>query len=395
MPNPQIAIIGSGPAGLTLARLLHLASIPVTIFERESTPTARSQGGSLDLHTETGLRTIREAGLWDKFMHHARYEGQDMVIADKNGKRWLDLSDQGVAGEGGSRQQVKGLAEERPEIDRVALRNILLDSLPEGTVRWGCALKRVDDDGTLQFEHGPETGFDLVVGSDGAWSKIRPLLSDVRPFYSGIGGFELGIENVDMENPDIARLVGRGSYFAFSDGKGLQAQRTGSGKIVIYAMGRRAASWADDCGYDTTDVHEIKKALLQEHADWTGDLQNLIRLADDDVIQRQLYMLPVGHQWKSRKGFTLIGDAAHLMTPFAGEGVNVAMLDALELAQEIIASTKSGGASPLGDAVSTFEQGMFERAEKVAEVSRRNMEYMFRNSAPEGLIKDLAKRYQN
>lgn len=101
--HPKIAIIGSGPAGLTLARLLHIASIPATISEREATPTARSQGGSLDLHTERGLRTVRDAGLWDEFMKHARYEGPDMVIADENGKRWLDLNDQGVAGEGGGR----------------------------------------------------------------------------------------------------------------------------------------------------------------------------------------------------------------------------------------------------------------------------------------------------
>lgn len=91
MPHPKIAIIGSGPASLTLARLLQLASIPVTIFERETSPTARSHGGNLDLHTETGLRAIREAGLWDDFQKHARYEGQDMVIAYKAGKRYLDL----------------------------------------------------------------------------------------------------------------------------------------------------------------------------------------------------------------------------------------------------------------------------------------------------------------
>lgn len=139
---------------------------------------------------------------------------------------------------------------------------------------------------------------------------------------------------------------------------------------------------------------DVKKALLEEYADWSGDLQDLIRFADDEVILRQLYMLPVGHRWTPRAGFTLIGDAAHLMTPFAEEGVNVAMLDALELAHEITGSTQSSGAYSLADAVRRFEQGMFERAEKVAAVSRRNMEYMFKADAPEGLIRDFMEKHQ-
>lgn len=119
------------------------------------------------------------------------------------------------------RQQVEAMTKERPEIDRVALRGILLDSLPEGTVRWGCTLKKVGEDGTLQFEYGVESGFDLVIGSDGGWSKVRPVLSDLRPFYSGIGGFELVVNKAGKGYSEIARLAGRGSYFAFSDCKGL------------------------------------------------------------------------------------------------------------------------------------------------------------------------------
>ena len=89
MATPKIAIIGAGPAGCLLARLLHLAGIPTTVYEGEASPNYRSQGGSLDLHTNTGLAALREAGLWDEFQKHARYDGQYMAIVDKNLKYYL------------------------------------------------------------------------------------------------------------------------------------------------------------------------------------------------------------------------------------------------------------------------------------------------------------------
>ncbi|KAA6415741.1 MAG: hypothetical protein FRX48_00459 [Lasallia pustulata] len=156
----------------------------------------------------------------------------------------------------------------------------------------------------------------------------------------------------------------------------------GNKRILIYAFGKRTEKWAGNCRYDTSKVGEVKRALLEEYVDWAGELQDFIRSAEE-VTLSQIYMLPIGHGWTSRKGFTLIGDAAHFMTPFAGEGLNVAMLDALELAQEIIASTQNGGASCLATAV------VFERAGAVAEVSRRSKEFMFRGDAPGGLIKEL------
>lgn len=60
-----IVIIGAGPSGLLLARFLQLHSISIVIYERDSSPTHRRQGGSLDLHDNTGLKALRETGLLD------------------------------------------------------------------------------------------------------------------------------------------------------------------------------------------------------------------------------------------------------------------------------------------------------------------------------------------
>ena len=175
MSSLKIAIIGAGPAGCTLARLLLLKRISVVVFEGEESPNVRSQGGTLDLHTDTGLAALREAGLYDEFLKYARFDGEAIVIADKKLVRY-------VSAQGTDAKSSRG----RPEIDRVKLRMILLESIPEGVIRWNHRLRKVDDDLCLYFEHGIEKGFDLVVGADGAWSKVRPLLSQKQPFYSGM-----------------------------------------------------------------------------------------------------------------------------------------------------------------------------------------------------------------
>ena len=304
-----------------------------------------------------------------------------MIFADKNLKKYIYM-------DGATKETSRG----RPEIDREKLRKILWEALPTGTVRWGCRLRSVDEDLSLHFDHGTEKGFDLIVGADGAWSKIRPLLSKVQPYYSGVAGMQLIVDDAEKQYPDLYKLVNRGSLFAFSDFKGITAQQMGDGSIYVGTWSQRPEDWTST--YDVKDPKQVKKMAAEEYHDWAPELVKFTQVANEDKITpRSLYMLPVGHRWDHRPGATLIGDSAHVMTPFAGEGVNLAMTDALRLAGAIIASRKIDKADAFDQAVKRFEEDMFQRAGITAAVTWGNTEdSLLKPGAPEATIDSYVRR---
>ncbi|KAK3070290.1 hypothetical protein LTR53_010712 [Teratosphaeriaceae sp. CCFEE 6253] len=384
----KIAIIGAGPAGCALARLLHVKnpSILTTIFESESALNFRSQGGTLDLHVPSGQACLRAAGLWDEFQKHARYDGEAMQIADKNYLCYISLA--------GSTKPGSAASTGRPEIDRPILREMLYRSLPEGCVRWRKKLTHVQrsDAGelSLHFTDGSAAhGYDLIVGADGAFSKTRSLVSDVQPFYSGIAGHAMAIPDAATRQPALYDAVKRGSLFSYSDGRGIFAQYMGDGSLSIGTWSALPADWQASSGCDVHDPQAVKAACRKQYADWSPTLLAFTQEADDaSIYPRDLFMLPIGHSWTHVPGVTLIGDAAHVMTPFAGEGVNLAFSDCIDLSEAILSAaaqvspdadttSQATAGTPLDVNVAAFERAMFVRATQFQQLTFDMMTAMF------------------
>lgn len=365
---PSIAIVGAGLGGLTLARVLHVHGVAATVFEADASATARAQGGMLDIHGESGQRALKAAGLYEAFLDIVHTGGQATRVLGSDGTLLFANEDDGSG--------------DRPEVPRGALRRLLIESLPPDTVRWGSKLTHAVSTGRgrhdLRFADGSTVTVDLLVGADGAWSKVRPLLSDAVPVYTGMSYVETWLHDVDRRHASGAAAVGGGALFAVAPGKGILAHREPEGILHTYVALRRSEAWMS-----RIDVDEPARTTAQVAAEfdgWDAGLRSLITDGETPPVIRRLHALPPEHRWKRVPGVTLLGDAAHLMLP-SGEGANLAMWDGAELAQALVAQP-----GDIDAALATYEETLFKRSALAAVDAQELLEVCFGERAPASLV---------
>ncbi|MFJ5675730.1 FAD-dependent oxidoreductase [Streptomyces sp. NPDC093097] len=352
-----VTIIGAGLGGLVLARVLHLHGIPVTVYESDSSPTARSQGGMLDIHDRNGQLALQAAGLMDEFRALVLEGRQAIRLLDRNGTVLFDQADDGTG--------------TSPEVQRGELRQILLDALPDGTVRWGHRATAVHALGAgrheVAFADGAAVVTNLLVGADGAWSRVRPLLSDATPAYVGRSFVETCLRDAGARHPATAKAVGGGTLVALDpdeNGKWLVAHREKGGTLHAYITLTKPQDWF--ATIDFTDAAAAAARIADEYDGWAPELTALITAGDTAPVLRPLHALPVGHRWDRVPGVTLLGDAAHLATP-NGEGAGLAMQDGAELGKALAAHPDD-----VETALTAYEQAMFPRGAAAAAVVAHN-----------------------
>jgi 2-polyprenyl-6-methoxyphenol hydroxylase-like FAD-dependent oxidoreductase len=363
-----IAIVGAGLGGLTLARVLHVHGINATVFEAEASPEARAQGGMLDIHVENGQLALKAAGLFGEFLALVHEGAQATRILDKDANVLFDQADDGTGG--------------RPEVPRGELRRILIESLPAGTIRWGHKLTAVSSlvggGHALTFADGSTVTAELLVGADGAWSKVRPLLSGAMPAYVGVSFIETYLHDADVRHVASANAVGGGAFFALAPGKGIMAHREPHGVLHSYVALNKPKEWI--AGIDFSDQSTALARVTEEFDGWAPELTALITASDTGPVPRPIHSLPEDHRWSRVPGVTLLGDAAHLMMP-SGEGANLAMYDGAELGKALAANPDDVEAALLA-----YEDALFPRSAVAAAEAGDLSRLLFGENAPGSLV---------
>ncbi|MFT3982147.1 MAG: NAD(P)/FAD-dependent oxidoreductase [Ferruginibacter sp.] len=374
LDHKKIAIIGGGPGGLTLARLLLLQGADVKVYERDMHKEVRVQGATLDLHEGSGLEALKRAGLLEAFRKYYRPDAGKMRVTDPYGHIQLD-----------DHASENGYAEDRPEIDRGPLRKILLESLQPDTVVWDShfvSMEKQEGGWLLHFKNDSSGYADIVIAADGAHSRIRPYISDIQPVYSGVTIVEGNIYHAAANAPHLYRLVKGGKLFAFGNEQSLILSAKGDGSLSFYTGCKTEEQWVKNCGIDFSNKEQVATWFKEAFASWDPMWQELFSGNDLYCIPRPQYHFPLDQHWESTGNLTMLGDAAHRMPPYAGEGVNMAMQDAFELV-ECLTGTQY---ATIKEAIAAFEQGMCRRAAEVTAMTLENTGMLHSENALQNML---------
>lgn len=270
----------------------------------------------------------------------------------------------------------------RPEVLRGDLRKILINSLPSDMIIWDKKVRNVQEiaDGKYQVDFQDDTSIvsNILVGADGAWSKVRKVLTDVKPEYAGTTFLDAYFYNVDEKYPETAKIIGSGSCFALSPNKGMTAHREPNDTIHTYIQLNCAEEWIKNI--DFSDKQASIDTISSQFEGWAPELLSLIVDSETQIVPRRIYALPDKHRWTPKSGITLIGDAAHFMAP-SGEGANLAMIDAYDLANAI-----ENNYNNIDTAIEEYENKMYPRSEEEAIESHEALDNVLGQDSPHKLI---------
>jgi salicylate hydroxylase len=312
----KVIIVGAGISGLTLAAALaQLAPrIEVELYERDAAADARRRGYAIGLKGDAGLIVLERLGLLVDVLSIGAEQVTNFVITDRQGRTLLALP----SGNDARHQTYR--------VQRDHLQSVLAETLTTTPVHFGfpaLGYETIDTRHRVVFTGGRHVDGDVVVGCDGVGSVLRRQIVDDSSHFLGISAIT-GDAALTVDD----RLLSGGYFMTLGDrGDSFFGYRQAGGVHFSYTSATEPAA------LESTSQPDLLRQVREATADWHPLIAAIVSAADPDSIKPRGYydrdptkQVRDGNVW-------LIGDAAHPMSPFQGQGANTAMLDALELSE--------------------------------------------------------------
>lgn len=341
-----------------MAILLQQKGVKVSVYERDTDAQTRIWGGTLDLHKDSGQQALEKAGLLESYYDKSIPMG--IMITDKHANHLF------------TKEITPENKYDNPEINRNDLRTILYKSLQKDTVAWNSKITGLDEQygkWQLQFENQPDATADIVIIANGGMSKLRKYVTDTEVEDTGTFIIQGDVPEPNITCPEFYQLCNNSRLMTAHGGNLFVANPLNNNALSYGVIFKKPEEWGDDNGLNFHDTDSIVDFLSNRFLHWDERYQQVFR-ATSFFVGLPTRKLPLGKPWKTDRALpiTLIGDAAHLMPPFAGQGVNTGLIDASVLSDNLT----GGGFAPLQDAISDYEQKMFSYALEAQLESTKN-----------------------